>query len=100
MTYDVRWGILATGFIARLFTSDLLLAGHKVSAVGSRSQQTANRFAAFSTLLMPSCFIHARTSARYPLRLSACGAKVVCDADVRKDTRYLKPSFIQWLTRP
>jgi predicted dehydrogenase len=46
MTDDVRWGILATGFIARLFTSDLLLAGHKVSAVGSRSQQTANRFAA------------------------------------------------------
>ena len=46
MTDDVRWGILATGLIARLFTSDLLLAGHKVAAVGSRSQQTANRFAA------------------------------------------------------
>jgi len=45
MSFDVRWGILATGFIARLFTSDLLLAGHKVAAVGSRSAQAANRFA-------------------------------------------------------
>ena len=46
MTEDVRWGILATGLIARLFTSDLVLRGHKVAAVGSRSRQTAERFAA------------------------------------------------------
>ena len=46
MTEDVRWGILATGLIARLFTSDLVLTGHKVAAVGSRSRQTAERFAA------------------------------------------------------
>jgi predicted dehydrogenase len=46
MTEGVRWGILATGLIARLFTSDLLLTGRKVAAVGSRSQQTADRFAA------------------------------------------------------
>lgn len=42
---DVRWGILATGGIARLFTKDLLLAGHTVAAVGSRSRQSAHRFA-------------------------------------------------------
>jgi predicted dehydrogenase len=42
----VRWGILATGLIARLFTSDLVLTGHTVAAVGSRSRQTADRFAA------------------------------------------------------
>jgi predicted dehydrogenase len=46
VTEDVRWGILATGLIARLFTSDLVLRGHKVAAVGSRSRQTAERFAA------------------------------------------------------
>jgi len=46
MTNDLRWGILATGLIARLFTADLLLFGHKVAAVGSRSDQAANRFAA------------------------------------------------------
>lgn len=46
MTKQVRWGILATGHIARLFTSDLVLTGHKVVAVGSRSQQAANCFAA------------------------------------------------------
>jgi len=45
MGLQVRWGILATGFIARLFTSDLLLAGHKVTAVGSRSAQAADDFA-------------------------------------------------------
>lgn len=41
-----RWGILATGWIAELFTKDLILAGHKVTAVGSRSQAGADRFAA------------------------------------------------------
>jgi predicted dehydrogenase len=46
VTEDVRWGILATGLIARLFTSDLVLTGHTVAAVGSRSRQTADRFAA------------------------------------------------------
>jgi predicted dehydrogenase len=46
MTDDLRWGILATGLIAGLFTADLLRMGHKVTAVGSRSDQTARRFAA------------------------------------------------------
>jgi predicted dehydrogenase len=46
MTEDLRWGILATGLIARLFTADLLRFGHAVRAVGSRSRQTADRFAA------------------------------------------------------
>lgn len=46
MAEQVRWGILATGLIARLFTSDLLRMGHKVTAVGSRSHEAADRFAA------------------------------------------------------
>ena len=46
MTDTVRWGILATGRIARLFTEDLLLTGRQVAAVGSRSLQNAERFAA------------------------------------------------------
>jgi predicted dehydrogenase len=41
----VRWGILATGGIARLFTKDLLAHGHHVTAVGSRSQAKARSFA-------------------------------------------------------
>ncbi len=41
----VRWGILATGGIARLFTKDLLAHGHHVTAVGSRSQANARSFA-------------------------------------------------------
>lgn len=45
MTENVRWGILGTGFIAGVFTDDLLLAGHAVTAVGSRSQETAAAFA-------------------------------------------------------
>jgi predicted dehydrogenase len=46
---DVRWGILATGGIARAFTTDLLTHGHRVTAVGSRSAQGARAFAdAFS----------------------------------------------------
>jgi predicted dehydrogenase len=41
----VRWGILATGGIARLFTRDLLQHGHQVPAVGSRSARAAQDFA-------------------------------------------------------
>ncbi|RZT60693.1 putative dehydrogenase [Microcella alkaliphila] len=41
----IRWGILATGGIARLFTRDLLAHGHVVSAVGSRSDASAQAFA-------------------------------------------------------
>lgn len=41
----LRWGILATGGIAHLFTRDLLAHGHLVHAVGSRSQDAADRFA-------------------------------------------------------
>jgi predicted dehydrogenase len=40
-----RWGILGTGGIARQFTQDLLLAGHTVTAVGSRTRESAERFA-------------------------------------------------------
>src|SRR5665213_227344 len=39
-------GILGTGWIADLFVKDLLLTGHTVTAVGSRSQGSADRFAA------------------------------------------------------
>jgi predicted dehydrogenase len=42
----LRWGILATGGIARTFTEDLLrLPTAQVVAVGSRSQESADRFA-------------------------------------------------------
>lgn len=41
----IRWGILATGWIAEMFVKDLLLTGHAVTAVGSRSQASADRFA-------------------------------------------------------
>ena len=46
MTDRLRWGILGTGGIARLFTHDLNLTGHTVSAVGSRTQGSADSFAA------------------------------------------------------
>lgn len=46
MAGSVRWGILATGWIADLFVKDLQQHGHTVSAVGSRSQAGADRFAA------------------------------------------------------
>jgi predicted dehydrogenase len=42
---QVRWGVLATGGIARAFTADLLMHGHRVTAVGSRSQSSARAFA-------------------------------------------------------
>ncbi|TFD06463.1 Gfo/Idh/MocA family protein [Cryobacterium sp. TMT1-66-1] len=46
MTALIRWGILATGGIAHLFTNDLVQNGHTVQAVGSRSQASADAFAA------------------------------------------------------
>lgn len=45
MAAKPRWGILATGWIADLFVKDLLLTGHVVTAVGSRAQASADRFA-------------------------------------------------------
>lgn len=41
----LRWGILATGWIADLFTSDLVANGFDVVAVGSRSADKAQHFA-------------------------------------------------------
>ena len=46
MTARLRWGILGTGGIARLFTADLLTAGLTAAAVGSRTQESADAFAA------------------------------------------------------
>ncbi len=43
---SLRWGILGTGLIAHLQTSDLLAHGFTVTAVGSRSQGAADKFAA------------------------------------------------------
>lgn len=45
MAQEIRWGILATGWIAEQFVKDLILTGHAVTAVGSRSQASADRFA-------------------------------------------------------
>lgn len=45
-TTRLRWGILATGGIARAFTNDLNLNGFTVTAVGSRNAQSAAAFAA------------------------------------------------------
>jgi len=42
----LRWGILATGGIATSFASDLRTAGLELVAVGSRSQASADAFAA------------------------------------------------------
>ncbi|MHC9043892.1 Gfo/Idh/MocA family protein [Microbacterium saperdae] len=42
----LRWGILATGGIAGAFASDLRTAGIDLVAVGSRSQESADAFAA------------------------------------------------------
>jgi predicted dehydrogenase len=41
----LRWGIMGTGGIARQFTRDLILTGHAVSAVGSRTRENAESFA-------------------------------------------------------
>jgi predicted dehydrogenase len=46
----LRWGILSTGGIARQFTGDLQLADHTVTAVGSRTQESADEFAALFRL--------------------------------------------------
>ncbi|WP_168916362.1 Gfo/Idh/MocA family protein [Microcella flavibacter] len=46
MSTRPRWGILATGGIARAMTGDLLLAGHTVTAVGSRRPEASQAFAA------------------------------------------------------
>ena len=40
------WGILATGGIAAAFAADLRTAGRDLVAVGSRSQESADAFAA------------------------------------------------------
>ena len=45
MARKIGWGILATGWIAELFVKDLILTGHSVVAVGSRMQESADRFA-------------------------------------------------------
>ena len=43
---DFKWGIIGTGGIANAFASDInLLDGHKISAVLSRSKNTAQNFA-------------------------------------------------------
>jgi predicted dehydrogenase len=42
----IRWGILGTGYIARAQTADLLANGFTVTAVGSRTQESADAFAA------------------------------------------------------
>jgi predicted dehydrogenase len=42
---SLRWGILGTGWIASQFTQDLLATGMTVTAVGSRSQESADAFA-------------------------------------------------------
>lgn len=42
---DIRWGILATGWIAHIFTADLRTAGLDVAAVGSRTLESAQAFA-------------------------------------------------------
>lgn len=46
MTSKTRWGILGTGWIATMFAQDLRQSGRTMSAVGSRSQAQADRFAA------------------------------------------------------
>ncbi|MBH0130637.1 Gfo/Idh/MocA family protein [Salinibacterium sp. NK8237] len=46
MSDQLAWGILGTGWIATLQTSDLLEHGFKIAAVGSRTQESADKFAA------------------------------------------------------
>lgn len=45
MDDNLKWGILATGWIAELFTQDLIDAGLTVHAVGSRTFEKASAFA-------------------------------------------------------
>ncbi|MDF2442686.1 MAG: hypothetical protein JWR01_889 [Subtercola sp.] len=45
MSNGLRWGILATGGIASAFATDLQANGFQLTAVGSRSQQSADEFA-------------------------------------------------------
>jgi predicted dehydrogenase len=45
MTEPIRWGILGTGWIAEQFVTDILASGITVTAVGSRSQESADAFA-------------------------------------------------------
>ncbi|GLS86505.1 oxidoreductase [Cypionkella aquatica] len=45
MAEKIRWGILATGWIAELFVKDLTMIGSSVTAVGSRTAASATRFA-------------------------------------------------------
>lgn len=45
MTTTLRWGILGTGGIANSFASDLILDGHSIAAVGSRTAESAQTFA-------------------------------------------------------
>lgn len=44
--HSLRWGILGPGGIARAFTKDLALNGFTVAAVGSRTRERAEAFAA------------------------------------------------------
>jgi predicted dehydrogenase len=46
MAGKIRWGILGTGGIAQSFTTDLLGDGFTITAVGSRTQDAADAFAA------------------------------------------------------
>ncbi len=55
MSTDFRWGILASGGIAQAFARDLsYFNNHIVAAVGSRSQESADAFAAE----FPGCVAH------------------------------------------
>ena len=45
MNKKLRWGILGTGGIANAFAKDLLATGHSVTAVGSRTLESAQAFA-------------------------------------------------------
>lgn len=53
----IRWGILGTGNIAKKFAADLrFVQGAKLVAVGSRSQDSANKFAMENDI--PQAFAH------------------------------------------